>query len=44
MRLVSFAYAGVEPELMGLGPAARRVLERAGLTLDQIDVWERLDG
>src|SRR6266568_6821741 len=36
MRLVGFAYAGVEPELMGIGPipATKRVLERAGLTLD----------
>jgi acetyl-CoA acyltransferase len=42
MRLVSFAYAGVEPELMGLGPApaTRKALERAGLTLDQVDVFE----
>src|SRR5207237_4637405 len=42
MRLVSYAYAGVEPELMGLGPvpATRKALERAGLTLDQIDVFE----
>ena len=33
MRLVGFAYAGVEPELMGLGPvpATQKVLERAGL-------------
>src|SRR4029079_14039820 len=38
MRLVGFAYAGVEPELMGLGPvpATRRVLDRAGLTLDDV--------
>src|SRR5437763_1664635 len=42
MRLVSFAYAGVEPEVMGLGPApaTRKALKRAGLTLDQIDVFE----
>jgi acetyl-CoA acyltransferase len=42
MRLVSFAYAGVEPELMGLGPvpATRKALERAGLSLDEIDVFE----
>ena len=42
MRLVSFAYAGVEPELMGLGPvpATRKALERAGLTLNRIDVFE----
>ena len=42
MRLVAFAYAGVPPELMGLGPApaTRRVLELAGLTLDDIDLFE----
>jgi acetyl-CoA acyltransferase len=42
LRLVAFAYAGVEPELMGLGPvpATKRVLERAGVTLDDIDVFE----
>jgi len=42
MRLVSFAYAGVEPELMGLGPvpAAQRALEQAGLTLDDLDLIE----
>jgi acetyl-CoA acyltransferase len=42
MRLVAFAYAGVEPELMGLGPApaTRRVLEEVGLTLDDVDLFE----
>ena len=42
MRLVSFAFAGVEPELMGLGPipATRRALERARLTMDDIDLIE----
>jgi acetyl-CoA acyltransferase len=42
MRLISFAYAGVEPELMGLGPvpATRRALEQAGLTLDDIGLFE----
>jgi acetyl-CoA acyltransferase len=42
MRLVGFAYAGVEPELMGLGPvpATNRVLERAGLTLDDVGLFE----
>jgi acetyl-CoA acyltransferase len=42
MRLVSFAYAGVEPELMGLGPvpATKRALEQAKLTLDDIGLLE----
>ena len=41
-RVVAMAAAGVEPRIMGIGPvpAARRVLERAGLTLDQMDVIE----
>jgi acetyl-CoA acyltransferase len=42
MRLVSYAFAGVEPELMGLGPvpATRKALDLAGLTLDEIDLFE----
>ena len=42
MRLVSFAYAGVEPEIMGVGPvpATHRALERAGLTIDDIGLFE----
>jgi acetyl-CoA acyltransferase len=42
LRLVGFAYAGVEPHLMGLGPvpATRRVLGQAGLTLDDVDLFE----
>jgi acetyl-CoA acyltransferase len=39
---VSAAVAGVEPRLMGMGPvpATHRALDRAGLTLDQIDLIE----
>jgi len=42
MRLVSHAFAGVEPELMGLGPvpATKKALDRAGLTLDEIGLFE----
>jgi acetyl-CoA acyltransferase len=42
MRLVGYAFAGVEPELMGLGPvpATRKALERTGLTLDEIGLFE----
>ena len=41
-RVVAMAAAGVEPRIMGFGPApaARRVLERAGLGLGQMDVVE----
>ena len=41
-RIVASAVAGVEPRLMGMGPvpSSRRALERAGLTLDQMDVIE----
>jgi acetyl-CoA C-acetyltransferase len=41
-RLVSYAHAGVEPELMGLGPipATRLALKRAGLTVADLDVVE----
>ncbi len=42
MRMVQFAYAGVEPQIMGVGPvpATRRVLERSGLTIDDIGLIE----
>jgi acetyl-CoA acyltransferase len=42
LRLVGFAYAGVEPHLMGYGPvpATKRVLEQAGLTIDDVDLFE----
>jgi 3-oxoadipyl-CoA thiolase len=41
-RVVASAVAGVDPALMGLGPipATRKALERAGLTMDDIDVIE----
>jgi acetyl-CoA C-acetyltransferase len=41
-RLVAYAHAGVEPRVMGMGPvpAVRRVLERADLKLDDMDVIE----
>src|SRR5688572_1049092 len=42
MRLVGFAYAGVEPHLMGLGPvpATQRVLERAGVGIGDVGLFE----
>jgi acetyl-CoA C-acetyltransferase len=41
-RLVAYAHAGVDPKIMGIGPvpATRRALERAGLTLADMDVVE----
>ena len=41
-RLVAYAHAGVEPRYMGIGPlpAVRKVLDRAGLQLTDIDLFE----
>ena len=41
-RIVAAAVAGVEPRIMGFGPApaTRKVLAKAGLTIDDIDVIE----
>jgi acetyl-CoA C-acetyltransferase len=41
-RLVAYSHAGVEPRIMGMGPvpAVHKVLDRAGLKLDEIDVFE----
>ena len=41
-RLVAYAHAGVDPKIMGIGPvpASRKALERAGLTIGDIDVIE----
>jgi acetyl-CoA acetyltransferase family protein len=41
-RLVAWAAVGVDPSYMGMGPApaTRKVLDRAGLSLDQIDLIE----
>ena len=41
-RIVAMAAAGLEPRIMGFGPApaTRNVLKKAGLTLDQMDVIE----
>jgi acetyl-CoA acyltransferase len=42
MRLVGFAYAGVEPHLMGIGPvpATERVLAQAGIGIDDVGLFE----
>ena len=41
-RLVAYSHAGVEPRIMGMGPvpAVKKVLEKTGLKLDEIDVIE----
>ena len=41
-RLVGYGHAGVEPRIMGMGPvpATRAVLDRTGLKVDEIDVFE----
>jgi acetyl-CoA acyltransferase len=41
-RIVGGAVAGVEPRIMGIGPvyASQKILERSGLTLDQMDILE----
>jgi acetyl-CoA acetyltransferase family protein len=41
-RLTHWAYVGVEPTLMGMGPvpATRKVLDRAGLSLKDVDLIE----
>jgi acetyl-CoA C-acetyltransferase len=41
-RLIAYAHSGVEPRYMGIGPvpAVRTVLERAGLTVEDLDVIE----
>ena len=42
MRLVGFAFAGVDPEVMGVGPipATEKALARTGLTIDDIGAFE----
>lgn len=42
MKAVGFAYAGVRPEVMGMGPipATEKVLERTGLKFDDLDIIE----
>jgi acetyl-CoA acyltransferase len=42
MRLAGYAFAGVEPELMGMGPvpATERLLAQAGVSLDEVGLFE----
>jgi acetyl-CoA C-acetyltransferase len=41
-RILSYSYCGVDPKIMGIGPvpAVRKALERAGKSLDDVDVIE----
>ena len=41
-RLVAYGHAGVDPQIMGIGPvpAVKKALDRAGISIDQIDVIE----
>ncbi|MDI6103263.1 thiolase family protein [Actinoplanes sp. NEAU-A12] len=42
MRMVSYAFVGVEPEIMGYGPipSTEKALKKAGLTIDDIGLFE----
>ncbi|QEW03176.1 thiolase family protein [Microbacterium lushaniae] len=42
MRMVSFGFAGVEPEIMGIGPipSTEKALRKAGLTIEDIGLFE----
>jgi acetyl-CoA C-acetyltransferase len=42
MRMLAYAHSGVDPKIMGMGPvpAVRKVLQKAGLKLEQMDVIE----
>jgi len=41
-RLIGYSHAGVEPRIMGMGPvpAIQKVLDRTGLKVEEIDVFE----
>src|SRR6185295_6211509 len=41
-RILAYSSTGVDPAIMGIGPvpAVRKVLDRAGLRIDQIDLFE----
>lgn len=41
-RMVAYSFVGVEPKYMGIGPvpAVRQLLEKTGLSVGDIDVWE----
>ncbi|MEH6585111.1 MAG: acetyl-CoA C-acyltransferase family protein [Halioglobus sp.] len=41
-RMLGYALAGVDPSIMGIGPApaVRKLLEKTGVAQDDIDIWE----
>lgn len=41
-RVIDYSFAGVEPKYMGIGPvpAVKKLLDKAGLSVADIDVWE----
>lgn len=41
-KLKGYAFAGVDPKIMGIGPvpAVRKLLDKAGLSVSDIDTWE----
>ena len=41
-RIAAWAHAGIDPQVMGLGPipASRKALERAGWSIQTVDLWE----
>ena len=41
-RLVGYSMAGVEPSIMGIGPApaVRKLMDKTGVSIDEVDVWE----
>jgi acetyl-CoA acyltransferase len=42
MRMVGFAFAGVEPEIMGIGPvpSTEKALRKAGMSISDVDLFE----
>lgn len=42
LRLVTYAVVGIDPQIMGIGPivAIPKALKQAGMTIDQVDLWE----
>ena len=41
-RMLGYATAAVEPHIMGIGPApaVRKLMEKTGVSIDEVDVWE----